>query len=366
MGQDIHQGYISSVSERNHGIDLLRIVSMFMVLLLHILGHGGVLKATAPGTPQNTAAWTLETLAYCAVNCYALISGYVGIRGKYKYSNFALIWLQTVFYTLIITTLFFAFSDVPLVKGSFTRALLPVKSSSYWYLTAYACMFFFIPALNTLVNSLQKKQAFAIVITVIVLFTVLSTFAKSELLSFKVNDLFVTSGGYSPLWLCLLYIIGAFISKYQDSFKIKPIICFALYFLLSVITLLEKLFVKKSVLINYTSPTVLFCAILLLIGFSQLKCKFGKKIISFFAPLSFSVYLIHENSLVRNEFITERFSKLASFSALKLIICVVFAAAVIYIVCSAIDLIRHYLFKGLKLKARLSKLEDRLTHGLWK
>ena len=29
---------------RNYGIDLLRIVAMFMVLLLHVLGQGGILK----------------------------------------------------------------------------------------------------------------------------------------------------------------------------------------------------------------------------------------------------------------------------------------------------------------------------------
>ena len=33
---------------RNYGIDLLRIVSMFMVVLLHTLGQGGILKSTVP------------------------------------------------------------------------------------------------------------------------------------------------------------------------------------------------------------------------------------------------------------------------------------------------------------------------------
>ena len=34
-------------TERNYGIDLLRILSMFMVVVLHILGQGGALAGNA-------------------------------------------------------------------------------------------------------------------------------------------------------------------------------------------------------------------------------------------------------------------------------------------------------------------------------
>lgn len=34
--------------QRNSGIDLLRMVSMFMVVVLHVLGQGGILAALLP------------------------------------------------------------------------------------------------------------------------------------------------------------------------------------------------------------------------------------------------------------------------------------------------------------------------------
>ena len=34
-------------SGRNHGIDLLRLALMFMVCMLHTLGQGGILNASA-------------------------------------------------------------------------------------------------------------------------------------------------------------------------------------------------------------------------------------------------------------------------------------------------------------------------------
>lgn len=32
---------------RNYGIDLLRLISMLMIVVLHVLGQGGILKSTS-------------------------------------------------------------------------------------------------------------------------------------------------------------------------------------------------------------------------------------------------------------------------------------------------------------------------------
>ena len=57
---------------RNYGIDLLRLVAMFMVVVLHVLGHGGILNA-ATGI-NYSISMLLRICAYCAVDCYAIIS----------------------------------------------------------------------------------------------------------------------------------------------------------------------------------------------------------------------------------------------------------------------------------------------------
>lgn len=68
------------MEQRNRGIDLLRMTAMWMVVILHILNKGGVLAAAAPLSAGQGTARLLETAAYCAVNCYGLISGYVGVQ----------------------------------------------------------------------------------------------------------------------------------------------------------------------------------------------------------------------------------------------------------------------------------------------
>ena len=68
-------------TSRNLGIDILRIVSMIGVVFLHILGHGGLLDSQL-SPAKFSMVWFLELLAYPAVNCFILISGYVGYKGE--------------------------------------------------------------------------------------------------------------------------------------------------------------------------------------------------------------------------------------------------------------------------------------------
>ena len=55
---------------RNWGVDLLRILSMFMVVVLHVLGQGGILVAQVPFDYGWVLCWTLESACFCAVNCF--------------------------------------------------------------------------------------------------------------------------------------------------------------------------------------------------------------------------------------------------------------------------------------------------------
>lgn len=97
------------MERRNYGIDLLRMLAMWMVIILHILNKGGVLSAAAPLSAGYEAAKLLEAGAYCAVNCYGLISGYVGVQHRFQYSGAIALWLRVTFYTVSITAVFAAF-----------------------------------------------------------------------------------------------------------------------------------------------------------------------------------------------------------------------------------------------------------------
>lgn len=129
-------------NSRNYGIDLLRILSMYMVVILHVLGQGGILRETIILSSNYKVVWLLEIVSYCAVNCYALISGYVGINAEYNYSNIIALWLRVIFYTVIITACFALVVPNSVGINEICNAIFPVMRKQYWYFTAYFCVFF--------------------------------------------------------------------------------------------------------------------------------------------------------------------------------------------------------------------------------
>ncbi len=60
-------------SERNFGIDALRLASMLGIVLMHVLYKGGILTKNAG--VDNRILWLFETACSCSVNCFAMISG---------------------------------------------------------------------------------------------------------------------------------------------------------------------------------------------------------------------------------------------------------------------------------------------------
>lgn len=355
------------IDKRIYGSDFLRIVSMFFIIILHILGQGGILNNPTPLTANYKMAYFLETAAYCAVNCYALISGYVGISSKFKYSNIIYLWIQVVFYTVLITVVFAIVAPGTVNANTWVNAILPVSHTQYWYFSAYFCMFFFIPFFNFLITNLSKKHATILIITIFFLFSILPTIFSS--------DIFITANGYSSLWLSILYLMGAYIRKYNVFITLSKKILLGIYVLCIFITWGAKigtdiLTIKNyrfatyiPNLMDYTSPTILIAAIVLLVCFSRIQFSNSvKTIIRFFSPLTFSTYLIHAHPLIWIFVMQNRFHQFTDFSPIKLLFSVLAIAFGIYLICSMLDFIRCRFFEILKIRPIATLLEKNLRN----
>ena len=188
--------------ERNVGIEILRIISMFMVVILHCLGHGGILDNAERGTVTYMVAWLVEICCYGAVDIYALITGYVCINTKTKFSRISQLWLQAVIYTAGITFIFkFFVPGQEIGYGQLLQSCLPLTTRHYWYLTAYFCLYLFIPFINVLLNNLTviKRLYFSVLIFVVFAFVpFFCVFVGPEIVELNF--------GYSVFWLMLLYV----------------------------------------------------------------------------------------------------------------------------------------------------------------
>lgn len=351
------------MKEKNYGVDALRILSMFMVVILHILGCGGVLNAADRFSGQYEAGWFLESAAYCAVDAFALVSGYVWVNAKYRYRNFVELWLEVLFYSVSITALLWVFAPGSVSALDGLKAFFPVMFEQYWYFSSYAALFLFIPLLNIVLEKMDKKQLTFFLGMILFFFSCVQTLFFS--------NAFGTKDGYSSVWLIVLYLVGGYIRKYKPIARGKPIVFLAGYFLMVCITWLSKLAIELLTLcvlgevragnffINYKSPMVLLAAIFLLLFFERITISPSwEKVIRFFSPMAFGVYLIHIHPLVISVLLRDRFTNYAMFSWWMEIIAVLGTALLINLFCYAIDFIRLKLFQKLQLRRKLDTLEE--------
>ena len=343
------------MEQRNWGIDLLRMTAMWMVVILHILNKGGVLAAAAPLSAGQGTARLLETAAYCAVNCYGLISGYVGVQRRFRYSGALALWLRVAFYTLGITAVFACLMPGSVNGDRVLRVFFPVLFRQYWYVTAYFGMCLFIPFFNLLLNRLSKGQLRLLALSIVLVFSVLPTLRQ--------KDVFLTDNGYSVLWLSCLYLLGGILRLYGCQEQ-KPLRWAAVYLGCVLVTWLVKLagdrlwmartghLCDKVLLTTYTSPTILLAAAALLLCFTGLRIGPGfGSFIEKASPLAFSVYLIHAHPLIWEHWLAGRFAFLADKPPILLASGVLGGAFAIYLVCSLADVLRAGLFRLFRVKA---------------
>ena len=102
---EVYGGFILNAvntSQRDYGIDLLRIISIMMVPMIHLLGQGGVIASTVPFSINYEVAWLFESFLLVAVNCFVLITGYVYYGKETRYYRLFTLWAEVLFYSIII------------------------------------------------------------------------------------------------------------------------------------------------------------------------------------------------------------------------------------------------------------------------
>ena len=351
--------------ERNYGIDALRIVSMFFVIILHCIGRGGILASSVVNSPQYKFAWILEIIAYCAVDIFALISGYVSYK-KTKLKSYINLWFMVVYYCLLIV-LFYQITNPSIITSKdYIVSFFPVTNNSYWYFTAYTGLFVLKPLLDKAINNMDEVTLKKLFYVIIGIFSIYGTITKG----------FGLGKGYSVIWLIILYLLGAIMSKCEIGKKIKGYQVIIGLFILVLITYVTRIYwtgeivflksnfnilVNAKTLVDYTSPSILGIAILLLIGFSKIKFNKGlQKVIAFGASSAFAVYLINTHYLVWNNYMLNLFKDLGN-SSILVIAYTVIGFAILFVVGSIlIDKVRIYLFKILKVNVIGEKLDNKL------
>ncbi len=352
-------------NQRNHGIDILKILAMFMITILHTEGHGGILFSGKLIFNQDnffyshySVAWFLEILCYGAVDCYAMISGYVNWKNSVRYHKLVLLWVQVVFYTISIT-LIYSFLDGS--ESNWFNAFFPILTHQYWYITAYVGVFLLMPVLNKYLQNTDNKVLYLHLILIFIVMSILPIFIGK-------GDPFILNAGYSTLWLAIMYLFGAAISKLKEN-KINQYKLLAWFIIIITITwgykigidyfnIYHKFSLNYPNLVDYRSPTVVLSSIVLVLLCSQLNInnKYLKKLIVLVSNATLGIYLIHDNGLVRSNLISNYASEFIYQSQLGMIGSIIVGAATIFVICCFIEIIRENIFSLLGINSFIRKI----------
>ena len=347
-------------SQRNYGIDLLRLVAAFYVIVLHTMNQGGIYKATADFSYSNFFARLLMIFSFCAVNIFGIISGYVGYREPLKktsYEGYLPLWLTVVFYGLVFAAAYLILSPGVVTKQDLINVFLPVTAGLYWYFSAFTLVFFCAPFLNKILYYSSEKELKWLFLLIC---------GPIATLEFIQNP-FEMNFGYSSHWLVLLYIIGGIMKKTGIGSKISVPAAIGGILLLNLSFFflglkwpevqLGGLTINMKFNSGYITPFYLGTAILHVLLFSKVRFPgWINKLIAFAAPAAFSVYITNTNRLFWKHFMDNRFVSWAASSPVGLVGKTVLFSLGFVVAVVFVDFLRQQLFRLLGVKNWARKL----------
>lgn len=344
------------MKQRNVGIDILRVVSMFFIIIGHILMQGGVLSAFCNEGLQGGYYFfnTVFVLAYCGVNCFALVSGYVGWQNSFKPEKIIKLWANVVFWSVGVSLILFVYNRDFFSVNEAVSMFLPLIRGRYWFFNAYFVMFMFSPLLNHIIRTLPQKTFQYFLLTVAFVFCVVPFLALG-------NDVLRIQSGFEFSWLMVMYMVGGYLSKYPVTIK-KTYKCFVALLCITLLNLIYKYLIELvttkllgapshgDLFMSYTSPIIVSEAVCFLLYFSNLNIKNRAliKTVSFITPSLFSVYIIHVHPLVFWKIIKDAFIGLTDYNLLVSFVLLIAISIAIFIGCISLDYIRIFIFKLFK------------------
>lgn len=342
---------------RNNSADLLRIVAMLMIVTWHLIGHGGVLAAYDDSPLGYALTLIAKSISLVAVNCYVLISGYFLVESTFRIKKLFSLIIQVAFYSLGIYSTLVIFGLISFSASGYVQAIFPVFGGLYWFVSAYVGMYLLSPFINRFIASIGQKAHLSIITLLVAIFSVWPSLLL--LIKGTTSSKLLLFDGYNVLWFLVLYCIAAYIRLYyvpthKMSFHLRryllsagvvSLLFVAIHYIAHRIPTIRVTTISSD-LSDYNSLTALVPAILLFIVFLNLKIsnKSIGKIIALLSPLTFGVYLIHDEPHLRK--LLWGYLDLPSHihNPYFPLYCL-FIVAAIYVICSLVDWCRAALFR---------------------
>ena len=329
------------ISKRNSNIELLRIISMIMIVLHHYTVHNGVNNIELP---FGINKFLLETsaLGNIGVIIFILITGYYCINSEkpFKLKRLVSLIFQTFFYSAIIYLVFVAIGAEEFSRTGLVHNFMPVLFSGYWFITTYVVLYIFTPFLNTCLKNLSRKKHLQLIMIMTVLFAILPNFLGLNAFLSPIMEFF------------LFYSIGAYLGAYKDNFfsrkRNRYLVLFisaaAILLLVLACHLLGNRFpIFAAQAGRWLCRESIFAIIFSVALFSIFANKkpFTSNALNKISACMLGVYLLHDNDFVRHALWIDIFKNADYVDKPMMILHFIGSVAVVFVVCVLIEFVRQ-------------------------
>lgn len=347
---------VGGIMIRKSNFELLRIVAIIMIIGLHYFNGsmGGALSNVVPKTFNYYFVYLFESLFIIGVNLFILTTGYFSLNKKsINLGKLFKLILTAYFYGLIFYLCNVIYDYQSFDIKQFILAINPFLSGGYWFIKYYTILILLSPFINTLIEELNQKLIIKLIIILLLLFSIWPSFLPQAP---------ITNGGYGLMNFIMLYIMGAYIRKY-NSFQYRLYIYFLIYLICGVITFLFAISGWGSRW-NYDFIFNIIGSVSLFIMFSKLEIQSNK--VNYLSKFTFNVYLIHFSSFVINLIYHDILKCQNYYNSPWLIPHFIISIFVIYIFSIVIDIIRRYLIFLFGYFYKIWIKNDRIDALKWK
>lgn len=264
---------------RSSNFELLRIVSMILIVLHHMLIATGQIDYSKNG--KLLGGEMVNGFAIVGVNCFILISGYFGIRfrlSKLFYLLYAIAFVCFITFLLsLVLPLYFDYAYVQ-------KTLIPIHHKANWFIPTYIGLMLLSPLINKGLVSLSREETTKLVISL----TLFNIYAFASSLSA------INPNGYTLIQFIYLYIVGAYIRQLPKSIPLwLPLTG---YLACSIGTGIYARYVHTGFqAYAYNNPIVLLGSLCLFLAFKQIQLQ--NVLINKIAETTFIVFLFHYSLL---------------------------------------------------------------------
>lgn len=332
------------MKKRNSNIELLRIISMFLIVVCHFVNQT---EFTLNNSIINIFFIKLfGTFGRLSVNIFVIISAWFLIDKPSNFKKIIKLYGQVLFYSLFFLILF-AFFIKPYTSINFfeiIRSVFPFVFGQYWFFTCYILMLIFSPYLNIMINSIPIKdfKKFLIIFSIIIIF-IEGLFPQSLPNVFSLFMMFI-----------YIYFFMSYVKKHLDllsnSIKnniLKAVLLFivetcfiGLFIAIGNVAELDFFITNAGYFGKINSIFTFGIALQLFLIFIKIK-PFSCKIINVISSTTFGVYLIHENIFVRPYIWNVLVHNDVIITSSKFILLVFPISICIFLICSIIDIVRQ-------------------------